>query len=176
MMILTVISVVVGLGALLGFGVGWLLENQPEVRFGFLIVLLSLTLVPFYHSYQFRSQEVRGWYEGVEERLGEKELRQSKTALQTYQWTTLIGGVVLLLTALSATKVHPILSAYLPGVGFVFYFLVSLQGLQEDLPQDVTLDNVPTVWLFVWCTGVQIFLLGYVWKAWRHDQIGARNA
>lgn len=174
--ILTAINVVVGLGALLGFGLGWLLESQPEVRIGLLIVLLSLTFVPFSQSYQFRGQEVEGWYEDVEERLGGKGLSQAQTALQTYQWTTSVGGVGLFLLALSAIKVHPILSAFLPGASFVLYYFASLQGLQENLPQDVTLDNVPTVWLFVWCMGVQILLLGYVWNAWNHDRIGAKNA
>lgn len=164
--ILTAIGVIAGLGALLGVGLGWVVENQPEVRFGLFILLLSLTFAPFYQSYQVCSQEVRGWYENVEERLGKEGLGQAKSALQTYQWTTLIGVVVLLPIALSATKIHPILSACLPGVSFMFYWLVSLQGLQENLPQDVTLDNVPAVWLFVWCAGAQIFLLGYVWKGW----------
>ncbi|WP_103019432.1 hypothetical protein [Salinibacter altiplanensis] len=166
MTILTAVGVISGLGALLGFGLGWVVKKQPETRFGLFILLLSLTFAPFYQSYQVRSQQVRGWYEDVEERLGEEEFGQSKAALQTYQWTSLVGGVVLFLIALSATKVHPILSACLPGVGFVFYFLALLRGLQEDLPRGVTLDNVPAIWLFVWCAGVQIFLLGYVWKGW----------
>lgn len=150
------------------------MENQQWTRLGVLIFLLSLTFVPFYQSYQVRSQEVRGWRDGIEEHSGEEGLARFNSALSAYQWTTLVGGAVLFLLALGAAKVHPILSAYLPSVSFVLYYLVSLRQLQENLPQDVTLDNVPTVWLFVWCGGVQTLLIGYVWKGWNHED-GARN-
>ena len=176
MTILVATIVVFGLGAGLGVGLGWLVGNYPWTRFGVLILLLSLTFAPFYQSYQLRDHGIRGWQEDVEERLGEEGLARLNSALHTYQWTTLVGGAVLFLIALSATKVHPILSAYLPGVSFVLYFMVSLGQLQEDLPQDVTIDNVPTIWLFVLCGGIQTLLLGYVWNGWDYNFDGARNA
>jgi hypothetical protein len=174
--ILVATIVVFGLGAVFGIGLRWLVENQTWMRLGVFVFLLSLTFVPFYQSYQVRSQEVRGWRDGVKERLGEEGLTRLNSALSGYQWTTLVGGAVLFLLALGATKVHPTLSAYLPGVSFVLYFLVSLGQLQENLPQDVALDNVPTIWLFVLCGGVQTLLIGYVWKGWNHELAGGRNA
>jgi hypothetical protein len=153
-----------------------MVQTRPWLRFGLFIFLLGLLFAPFSLVCQARTGEVEGRYESIERHHGEEALGRMKAALDTYQSVAIAGGVVLVLIASLLTRKSPLVSAFFPSVGFTLYVFFVLSPLQRALPPETMLDNKPTVFLFVLCTGMQVLLLGYVWKGWgyRVDWDGVR--
>ena len=160
-------SIIGGIALLCGFGLARLarVTHHPRRRLLLLALLLAASFLPFFLYYQARATELRGWYKSVETHHGRATVERLEAELIEYRNTMLIGCTSLFIAGLALATRWPLLSLLVPTVAFVLYYRPGV--VSEAQVQDVALDNVPVVWLFILCAGAEIALVAYLWTGWK---------
>ena len=151
---ITFITVAVAVLSSVGLIAGRLIGRFAAPNRVWLTCLLSASLLPWFQHHLEYIRQANYW---LEKYGSVNELQLSTMSLGP--------AIVLMLVffAVANQKKIPFITVAVPGLVFCITYFFTFPLVIETVGF-FNFDNVPTIWLFIWCAGATIFFCSYMWQ------------